>query len=80
VTERFCTPVHETAERDLMGSFKPTTYLTIEEIRQIASAKFEEAAALPDGPQRQQLLKSAYSFRSLAEMKGWLSSDLQPPS
>ena len=63
-----------------MGPFKPTTYLTIEEIQQIASAKFEEAAALPDGPQRQQLLKSAHSFRSLAEMKGWLSSDLQPPS
>jgi len=80
VTERFCTPVRETAERDLMRSFKPTTYLTIEEIRQIASAKFEEATALPDGPQRQQLLKSAYSFRSLAEMKSWLSSDLQPPS
>ena len=62
-----------------MRSFKPTTYLTIEEIQQIASPKFEEAAALPDGPQRQQLLKSAYSFRSLAEVKGWLSSDLQSP-
>jgi hypothetical protein len=63
-----------------MGSSKPTTYLTIEEIQQIASAKFEEAAAPPDGPQRQQLSKSAHSFRSIAEVRGWLSSDLQPPS
>jgi hypothetical protein len=63
-----------------MGSFRPTTYLTIEELRQIASAKFEEAAALPDGPQREQVLKSAHGFRSLAEIKGgWLSSDVQPP-
>jgi hypothetical protein len=28
---------------------KPTTYLTIEELRQVAAAKFEEAAALPEG-------------------------------
>jgi hypothetical protein len=40
-----------------MGSSKPTAYLTIEELQQIASAKFEEAAALPDGPQREQILK-----------------------
>jgi hypothetical protein len=62
-----------------MGSFRPTTYLTTEELQQIASAKFEEAAALPDGPQRQQSLKSAHGFRNLAEIKGWLSSDLQAP-
>jgi hypothetical protein len=62
-----------------MGSFRPTTYLTIEELQQIASAKFEEAAALPDGPQRKKILASAHSFRSLAEVKGWLSSELQPP-
>jgi hypothetical protein len=47
-----------------MGSFKPTTYLTTEELQQIASDKFEEAAALPDGPQRKQILKLAHSFRS----------------
>ena len=62
-----------------MGSFRPTTYLTTEELQQIASAKFEEAAALPDCPQRQQILKSARGFRNLAEIKGWLSSDLQLP-
>ena len=40
-----------------MGSFKPTTYLTTEELQQLASAKFEEAATLPDGPEREQVLK-----------------------
>jgi hypothetical protein len=74
----YCTLVRKRAERDAMGSFRPTTYLTIEELQQIASAKFEEAAAFPDGPQRLEILKSAHGFRNLAEIKGWLSSDLQP--
>ena len=62
-----------------MVSFKPTTHFTIEELHQIASAKFEEAAALPDGPRRQQILKAAHGYHTLAQMRGWLSSDLQPP-
>jgi hypothetical protein len=62
-----------------MASFKPTTYLTIGELQQLATAKFDEAGRLPVGPQRQEVLKSAHMFRSLAEMKGWLSGDLQPP-
>ena len=62
-----------------MGLFKPTTYMTIEELEQIAAAKFEEAAALPDGPQRQTVLRSAQTYRNQAQMKGWLSSELQSP-
>jgi len=58
---------------------KPSTYLSIEEIQQIAAAKFEEAAALPPGPEQQAILRSAHSYRSLAEMKGWLSGDLRSP-
>jgi hypothetical protein len=58
---------------------KPTTYLTIEELQQVAAAKFEEAAALPAGPRKQQILNSAYSYRTMAEMRGWLSSELKPP-
>jgi len=49
-----------------MGSFRPTTYRTVEELQQIASAKFEEAAALADGPRRQQILKSALAIQRLA--------------
>ena len=62
-----------------MVSFKPTHYLTNEELDQIAKAKFEEAASLPAGPRRQKVLKSACSYRSLAEMRGWLSGELHPP-
>ena len=58
---------------------QPTTYLTVDELREIAAEKFQEAAALPPGPERQEILKKAYSFQSLAEMKGWLSSELRPP-
>jgi hypothetical protein len=52
----------------------PTTYLTLEELRQIAAGKFEEAAALSPGFEMEELLRSAENFRSLAEIKGWLSS------
>ena len=58
---------------------QPTTYLTIDELKQIAAEKFQEAAALPPGPMQQEMLKKAYSFQSLAEMKSWLSSELRPP-
>ena len=58
---------------------RPTTYLTLEELHQIAAAKFEGAAALPDGYQKEELLRSAENFRSLAEIRGWLSNELRPP-
>ena len=57
----------------------PTTYLTLEELRQIAASKLKEAAALPPSYQKEELLRSAENFRSLAEIKGWLSSGLQSP-
>jgi hypothetical protein len=58
---------------------RPTTYLTTTELQQLAAAKFAEAEALPNGREKQDILKSAHGFRSLAEMKGWLSSELRPP-
>jgi hypothetical protein len=57
----------------------PTTYLTAEELRQKAAEKFEKAAMLPDGPLRQEILQSACGLRNLAEIRGWLSSELQSP-
>jgi hypothetical protein len=57
----------------------PTTYLTIEELTQIAAEKFDQAAALAPSYQKEELLRSAEKFRSLAENRGWLSSELQPP-
>ncbi len=59
---------------------RPTTYLTIEELREMAAAKFEEAAALSPGPEQQEILKRAYGYQSLADMKAWLSTDLRPPT
>jgi hypothetical protein len=58
---------------------KPTTYLTIAELQEMATAKFKKAEAFPDGPAKHGILKSAHAFRSLAETKGWLSSELRPP-
>jgi hypothetical protein len=54
---------------------KPTTYLTGDDLLQIAAIKFEEAAATPEGPARQRILKSAYNFRDLAKMKRWPRND-----
>jgi hypothetical protein len=62
-----------------MTSRQPTTYLTIDELKEIAAEKFHEAAALPPGPKQQEILKKAHSFQSLADMKAWLSSELRPP-
>jgi hypothetical protein len=59
---------------------RPTTYLTIEELHEMAAAKFEEAAALLPGPEQQEILKEAYGYKSLADMKSWLSSDQRPPT
>jgi hypothetical protein len=57
---------------------KPTTYLTGEDLYQIATIKFEEAAATAEGPARQHVLNSAYNFLGLAKMKGWPPGDARP--
>ena len=57
----------------------PTTYLTIEELTQIAAEKFEQAAALAPFLSKERTSASAQNFRNLAEIKGWLSSGLKPP-
>jgi hypothetical protein len=75
----YCILVRKTAERVRMKTVStPTTYMTAEELQQKAAAKFEEAKLLPDGPLRQEVLKSACGLRNLAEIKGWLYSELQP--
>jgi hypothetical protein len=57
----------------------PTICLTIEELTQITAKKCEQAAALAPSYQKDELLRSAENFRNLAKIKGWLSSELQPP-
>ena len=52
------------------------TNLTVEECRELAAAMFEDAAALPPGPKKDEILKLAQGYRDLAEMKGWLAKKL----
>jgi hypothetical protein len=57
---------------------RPTTYLTVDELQEMAAAKFEEAAALAPGPEQQQILKKAYGYLSRADMKALLARDPRP--
>jgi hypothetical protein len=43
--------------------------MNIEELQQSANASFEEAATLPPGPQKQNILLLAHMIRVLAELK-----------
>jgi hypothetical protein len=55
---------------------EPPTNLTIEQCFELAAAMFEDAAALPPGPKKDEILKLAQGYRNLAEMKEWLSGKL----
>jgi hypothetical protein len=57
---------------------RPTTYLTVDELQEMAAAKFEEAAALAPGPEQQEILKKAHGYLSRADMKALLVRDLRP--
>ena len=50
--------------------------LTVEQCRELAAAMFEEAAALPPGPKKDERLKLAQGYSNLAEMKDWLAKKL----
>jgi hypothetical protein len=61
-----------------MAIRKPVA-MTDEELRQMAIAKFAEAATLPPGPEKQKLLISAGGYLHAAHVRSWLASDLHPP-
>jgi hypothetical protein len=50
--------------------------LTVEQCRELAAAMSEEAAALPPGPKKDEILKLARGYSNLAEMKDWLAKKL----
>jgi hypothetical protein len=52
------------------------TNLTVEECRELAAAMFEDAAALPPGPKKDEVWKLAQGYRDLADMKSWLAKKL----
>ena len=53
-----------------------STNLTACECEELASALFEDAAGLPPGPKKQEILKLARGYRSLGKMKGWVSQNV----
>jgi hypothetical protein len=55
---------------------EPETNLTVEQCRELAAAMFEDAAALPPGPKKEEILKLAHGYRNLAEMKEWLAKKM----
>jgi hypothetical protein len=55
---------------------KNSPNLTVEQCRELAAAMFDDAAALPPGPKKDEILKLAQGYRDLAEMKGWLAKKL----
>jgi hypothetical protein len=59
----------------------PSTYLTADELKQIADIKFKEAASAESDSEHRKLLKSAHGFQNLSEMKRYLGSkEVEPPS
>jgi hypothetical protein len=63
-----------------MSRRPPSTYLTAEELKEIAAIKFKEAASAEPGTEQQNLLKSAHGYQNLSEMKRYLGSkELEPP-
>jgi hypothetical protein len=79
---RICVPVVIAIfeEDSIMSRRRPSTYLTADELKQIAAIKFNEAASAPPGPEQQKILRSAQGYENLAEMKRYLAcKELQPP-
>jgi len=63
-----------------MSRRPPSTYLTTDELKQIAAIQFKEAASAHPGADQQRLLKSAHGNENLAEMKRYLGSkELEEP-
>ena len=56
-----------------MSRRPPSTYLTADELKQIAAIKYSEAVTTSPGPE-QQILVSAHRYQNLAEVK-----ELEPP-
>jgi hypothetical protein len=67
------------SRRDCYVAPTPSTYLTADELKQIAAIKYSEAVSAAPGAE-QQLLVSAHRYQKSAEMKRYLASKkLEPP-
>ena len=57
-----------------MRKMQKAVYLSASELEDVLKERLEEADALPDGPQRQALLKEIAQLRMYAEAKRWIES------
>ncbi|PZA11605.1 hypothetical protein DNX69_17905 [Rhodopseudomonas palustris] len=51
-------------------------YFTVEQLEELAVAKYIEAALTPAGVERDELLDEAKRFASRAKMKSWLMGEI----
>ncbi|KPF94235.1 hypothetical protein NML43_13450 [Rhodopseudomonas palustris] len=51
-------------------------YFTVEQLEELAVAKYIEAALTPEGNEREELLLEAKRFASRAKMKSWLMGEM----
>ena len=51
-------------------------YFTVEQLEELAVAKYIEAALTPAGEERDELLEEAKRFASRAKMKSWLMGEM----
>ena len=51
-------------------------YFTVEQLEELAVAKYIEAALTPEGEEREELLVAAKRFASRAKMKSWLMGEM----
>jgi hypothetical protein len=64
-----------------MRKIPKTIYLTATELEDVLKERLAEADELPDGPERQALLKEIAQLRMYAEAKRWIESPgLKPAS
>jgi trehalose-6-phosphate synthase len=64
------------AARPIMRSHS-NRLLSVEQLEELAVAKYIEAALTPDGEERRELLEQALDFANRAKMKSWLMGELQ---
>jgi hypothetical protein len=52
-------------------------YFSVEQLEELAVAKYIEAALTPEGKERNELLEQALGFANRAKMKCWLMGELR---
>jgi hypothetical protein len=57
-----------------MRKIPPAVYLSADEIDQLIRERQADADELPDGPERQSILKEVAQLRMYAEAKRWIES------